>query len=694
MIFDCVLNYERVSIDFAEEAEEALNKYRKELTEFDFDDTFVPKTIEIHDEVEEIAEILRAVEGRLGRYPTYEEAKNATRQLGVESRKEYGERYREDPQLPRWPNRIYKGKGWISWRSLLWDDYHTLAEAKRAVSNIRIRSPREYAGRHREDPRLPGNPEEVYANKGWVNWPDFLGYYGDFALAKSVTRRLAIRSVPEYRERCHVDSKLPSSPNKVYAADGWVDWCNFFGFYATYEEGKQAAQALGARTAEEYRERLTADPRLPRSPDSIYERRGWISWPDYLGTKGVAAFKTYAKAVVAVRQLEIKSRTEYRQRRRESNGLPYAPQVVYQGKGWVGWEEFLSVPRRARECYSTYEEARRIAASMALRSSSEYKRWYKEDPKLPSAPDRAYRDRGWVGWAAFLGSEHYVTYADASHATRGLEIRSREEYQRRREEDPMLPEDPAAVYRRRGWIGWEDFVGERYATYTDASHAVRKLGIESRKEYQKRHEEDPMLPEDPAAVYRGTGWISWPDYLGTKGVAAFKTYAKAVVAVRQLEIKSRTEYRQRRRESNGLPYAPQVVYQGKGWVGWEEFLSVPRRARECYSTYEEARRIAASMALRSSSEYKRRYKEDPKLPSAPDRAYRDRGWVGWAAFLGSETRELYDTYAEAVEVVRELSIASKSEYRRRYKEDFHLPSSPEKAYREKGWTSWSEFLRR
>jgi len=110
--------------------------------------------------------------------------------------------------------------------------------------------------------------------------------------------------------------------------------------------------------------------------------------------------------------------------------------------------------------------------------------------------------------------------------------------------------------------------------------------------------------------------------------------------------------------------------------------------KEYYETYEEALQAVQRLNIGSSREYNQRYKEDPKLPSVPLRFYKGKGWVDWCTFLG----KYYETYEEASQAVQKLNIESGREYQKRHKEDSKLPSAPLRFYKGKGWVDWYTFL--
>lgn len=68
-------------------------------------------------------------------------------------------------------------------------------------------------------------------------------------------------------------------------------------------------------------------------------------------------------------------------------------------------------------------------------------------------------------------------------------------------------------------------------------------------------------------------------------------------------------------------------------AGFDPLQYAKRRSR-FYQTYQEASEAAQALGIRYWGDYKRRYREDVKLPARPDQTYRSRGWKTWAHFLG------------------------------------------------------------
>nr|WP_314305404.1 VPA1269 family protein [Pseudomonas aeruginosa]MDT8214517.1 VPA1269 family protein [Pseudomonas aeruginosa] len=229
-----------------------------------------------------------------------------------------------------------------------------------------------------------------------------------------------------------------------------------------------------------------------------------------------------------------------------------------------------------------------------------------------------------------------------------------------------------------------------YPTYAEAQAAAQALGIKSRSDYNKRYREDPRLPSSPNMIYADAGWIDWYDFLGNEWPDCYPTYAEAQAAAQALSIKNQPDYNKRYREDPRLPSSPDRFYADAGWIDWYDFLGNERP--DLYPTYAEAQAAAQALGIKSQTDYHNHYREDRRLPSSPDRVYADAGWIDWYDFLGNERPDLYPTYAEAQAAAQALGIKIKSDYGKRYREDRRLPYCPEEVYADAGWIDWYDFL--
>ncbi len=108
----------------------------------------------------------------------------------------------------------------------------------------------------------------------------------------------------------------------------------------------------------------------------------------------------------------------------------------------------------------------------------------------------------------------------------------------------------------------------------------------------------------------------------------YPTWQEASLATIRLCIKNLIEYRARYKEDKLLPSNPAVTY--KDFPGFVKFLG-----NDFYSTWQEASKAVIDLKIKTSTEYKIRYKEDPKLLSTPGTAYAD--FQGFPVFLRGES---------------------------------------------------------
>ncbi|MGR3319249.1 MAG: integrase repeat-containing protein [Candidatus Anammoxibacter sp.] len=311
LIFDCVLNYRNVNINFIEESRKEFDSYRKKLEEFGFTDIDVPKTIHIHDELQNISKIIEEVEKRLNFYPTYEEAKQTVKKREIRSITEYRKRYKEDPRLPSEPYNTYDGKGWIDSYDFFGKHhpYSIYEEAKEAVEKLGITSPNEYKcgrgkeGRYREDPRLPSHPNDTYEGKGWESWSGFferdVRELYTYEEAREFLIPLKVASMPEYYKLCEKNPRLPSNPDKCYKGKGWINLYEYTGRVKsalyTYKEAKEINIKNDVNSWNDYKELRKKDPRLPSTPNRTY--KAWISKNHFFGIEDYYTYKE-AKQIV------------------------------------------------------------------------------------------------------------------------------------------------------------------------------------------------------------------------------------------------------------------------------------------------------------------------------------------------------------------------------------------------------------
>jgi hypothetical protein len=116
-----------------------------------------------------------------------EEAMEIIKSLDIKSQEKYYTLAKEGKlpkDLPHSPDIFYKAKGWNNWYDYLGKDKPveplSFEEARNVIHKFELKSVSEFRKLKRHKGTLPegipARPDTEYKNKGWTNWPDFVGY--------------------------------------------------------------------------------------------------------------------------------------------------------------------------------------------------------------------------------------------------------------------------------------------------------------------------------------------------------------------------------------------------------------------------------------------------------------------------------------------------------------------------------------
>ena len=215
---------------------------------------------------------------------------------------------------------------------------------------------------------------------------------------------------------------------------------------------------------------------IPSDPQSGYKNKGWKSLGDFLGT-GVISYKlrkirSFKSARAFARKLKIKNVSmwaKYYKSGKIPPDIPKSASRVYKNKGWKGWTDFLGTGYRI---YCSYQKAKAFAKSSGIKSSQEWKKYFKLgkiSAHIPSTPSKIYKGNGWKGWGDFLGTGNldpknrkYFSYNKARSFVRRLKLNGHTEWMKFKKSikrPQYIPGHPKYIYKNKGWKGWKDFLG-------------------------------------------------------------------------------------------------------------------------------------------------------------------------------------------------------------------------------------------
>jgi len=325
----------------------------------------------------------------------------------------------------------------------------------------------------------------------------------------------------------------------------------------------------------------------------------------------------------------------------------------------------------AKLSWMPFEEARDFIHTLKLKSQNEWRDYLKSGKKpsdIPSTPETTYRDEGWNGFGNWIGTNRiadqyklYKNFKEANNYVKSLKLKSITEwkkYCKSGNKPHDIPANPYQTYKNNGWINYGGWLGTNnvanknkvYLTFLEAKKYARSLNIKSFKDWAnlfKSHNKPKDIPVAADRYYKNSGWKSWGDFLGNDNVWS---YGENLIPFEDLkkfalkfEIKTSDEWRELSRTKKAtlnLPASPQDLYKND-WNGWGDFLGTGRIADmyKEYLPFNEARKLARKLKLKSSSEWKKLHKTKNKpqtIPVNADRRYKNQGWKGWADFLGKE----------------------------------------------------------
>jgi len=242
---------------------------------------------------------------------------------------------RKPEDIPSCPSVVYRDKGWKSWGDFLGTGFVALSkkkfrsfeDARKFARSLNFKSSTEWKkyrkgkleskGKKPDD--IPTTPDVSYKNKGWKGWGDFLGTGNiayskikrySFEEARDFARTLNLKTRKEWEcyyrgdllgKKEMLPHAIPKNPNAGYRDKGWKGWGDFLGTgnvaainkaYRSFSEARKFVRSLklkGLNEWKRYSKGELSDKRkrpkdIPASPNSIYKRKGWVSWGDWLGT--------------------------------------------------------------------------------------------------------------------------------------------------------------------------------------------------------------------------------------------------------------------------------------------------------------------------------------------------------------------------------------------------------------------------
>jgi hypothetical protein len=198
-------------------------------------------------------------------------------------------------------------------------------------------------------------------------------------------------------------------------------------------------------------------------------------------------------------------------------------------------------PTQNRKSYNwrPFEEAREYVQSLGLKNSHEWHAWARSSARpddIPHKVEKIYNGKGWISLGDWLGTGHiayqkmiYRPFLEARAFVRSLGLKSFyawKAWAASSERPDDIPAGAHRTYKDKGWAGWGDWLGtgrtyrKRYArrSFEEARDHVHSLGLKSYSDWRKWCNSGSRpndIPSHPESYYKGKGWVSWGNWLGT-----------------------------------------------------------------------------------------------------------------------------------------------------------------------------------
>lgn len=187
--------------------------------------------------------------------------------------------------------------------------YRDFFEAREFVRSLKFKNIEQwtdYCKSGKKPIDIPSYPDKPYKNKGWINWADWMGkdsFQGNsqkltYLEAQKIVLQFNLKSTKEWTIFCQSEKKpnnIPNRPSSVYKNKGWTGWGDWLGTntiahfnkeFITLQELKEIVQSNGLKTQlqwNQFYKNLEDKTKIPSSPQGTYKNKGWINWADFLG---------------------------------------------------------------------------------------------------------------------------------------------------------------------------------------------------------------------------------------------------------------------------------------------------------------------------------------------------------------------------------------------------------------------------
>ena len=454
---------------------------------------------------------------------SYQEARSFIQKQGFQNSREFrkwSKSGKRPKKFPSNPHTTYTE--WTSWGDFLGTEnistklieHMSFEDAKTFIQTQGLQTSTEFQKWSKSDQRpktFPSNPYVTYEDQ-WTSWNDFLGTKD--TRGKRGTR--GIRDTRDTRSTRGISNRNQRSfeETKPFIQTQGVQTRTKM----SYQEARSFIQTQGLRTSTEFREWSASDQRpenFPSNPHVTYKKSGeWTGWNDFLGTKDTRGKRgtrdtrstrsisnrnrmSYqeTKSFIQTQGVQTRTKMSYQEARsfiqtqgirthtkflkwsksdQRPENFPPNPHTTYTE--WTSWGDFLgniNLP-----IHMQYLAAKEYVQSLGIDNPKDFIEWLKSNDRpesFPPQPHLFYSE--WTNVKDFLSVQEnteYIPYQEAQAFIAYLGITTPKDFFEMLKSEPDVfsenfPPNPQIVYKKSGeWTGWNDFLGDKSQSKTNA----------------------------------------------------------------------------------------------------------------------------------------------------------------------------------------------------------------------------------
>jgi len=181
-----------------------------------------------------------------------------------------------------------------------------------------------------------------------------------------------------------------------------------------------------------------------------------------------------------------------------------------------------------------------------------------------------------------------------------------------------------------------------YLSYDEAKKYIEKFNFKSGEDWFRRYGDvnANLLPKKPHRFYKKRGWLGWGDFLGTGNLKnsekrkIYVSYEECKLFAKENNINTQKKWFSFKNKPINIPRSPSSIYTDY-WISWNEFFDrSDRNIKFDYLSYDDAKEFLNKLGIKNYTEYKDFTKgktKEYRLHSRPNEYYKE--WVGWNDYL-------------------------------------------------------------